>query len=85
MDVIERIVPPLYVPSHWLIQVQFLSQGNVALSNCLVGRSVLGVGSHAWLLSQWAWHTWKTPFTVLTLQVKVRACCFGSFLSFYWW
>jgi len=43
MDVIERIVPPLYVQSRSLIQVQVLSQANIALCNCLVGRSVLGV------------------------------------------
>jgi len=85
MDVVERIVPPLYVPSRLLIQVQFLNQANIALCNSLAGRSVLGVGSHAWSLSQLALHTPKNPFTVVTLQVKVRACCFVSFLTLYWW
>jgi hypothetical protein len=28
-----------------------LSQANIAPCNCLVGRSVLGVGSHVWLVS----------------------------------
>jgi hypothetical protein len=85
MDVIERIVPPLYVPSHSLIQVQFLNESNIAFCNSLVGRSVLGAGSHVWFLSQLALHTRKTPFTFATLQVKVRACCFVSFLTLYWW
>jgi hypothetical protein len=58
---------------------QFLSKGNIALCNCLVGRSILGVGSHAWFLSGLPLHTWKTPFSLLTLQAKVRACSFGSF------
>ncbi len=42
----------------------------------------MGVGSHAWFfLSQLALHSRKTNFSVLTLDVKVRACQFRPLIS----
>jgi hypothetical protein len=45
----------------------------------------LGVRSRAWFsLSQLALHSRNTNFSVLTLDVKVRACPFSPFLTLYW-